>query len=71
MVTQPAGGFSTPSSFYFSKHFQNPQVHEYDLVVQQAVGKVGVLAISYLGALGRELPNYLNLNLNPPPRCRT
>ncbi len=63
-VTQPAGSFATPSSYYFSKDFQNPEVHEFDLLLQQQVGSKGVLAISYLGGLGRELPNYLNLNLN-------
>jgi hypothetical protein len=40
-------------------------VHEYDLQVQQQVGRGTVLSISYLGALGRELPNFLDLNLNP------
>ena len=63
-VTQPAGSFATPSSFYFAKNFQNPQVHEFDFLLQQQVGSKGVLAISYLGGLGRELPNALNLNLN-------
>jgi len=65
VVTQPAGAFSTPSSYFFSSHFQNPQVHEFDLILQQQLGNKGVLAVSYLGGLGRELPNYLNVNLNP------
>ncbi len=64
VVTQPKGSFATPSSYYFAQNFQNPQVHEFDLLVQQEVGKA-VIAISYLGGLGRELPNYLNVNLNP------
>ena len=65
VVTQPAGSFATPSSYYFSKNFQNPQVHEFDLILQQQLGSKAVFAVSYLGGLGRELPNYLNLNLNP------
>jgi hypothetical protein len=64
-VTQPAGAFATPSSYYFDSHFQNPQVHEFDLIVQQQLGGGTVLAVSYLGSLGRELPNFLNVNLNP------
>jgi hypothetical protein len=40
-------------------------VQEFDLALQQAVGKGTFFQLSYLGALGRELPNFLNLNLNP------
>ncbi len=54
-----------PSVEYFAKNFQNPYAHEFDLAVQQSLGLQTVLSVSYLGALGRELPNYLNVNLNP------
>src|ERR1700679_1012061 len=40
-------------------------VHEFDLQVQQAIGRGTVFQVSYLGALGRDLPNFLDLNLNP------
>ena len=60
-----AGSFSFPTSYFFSKNFQNPQVHEFDLAVQQSVGRGTVVQVSYIGALGRELPNALNINLNP------
>ncbi|MDQ2834285.1 MAG: TonB-dependent receptor [Acidobacteriota bacterium] len=52
-----------PSIQYFDKNFQNPAAHEFDLAVQQDLGKQTVLSVSYLGALGRQLPNYLNTNL--------
>jgi hypothetical protein len=48
-----------------SPNLRNPNVQEFDLVVQQAVGHGTFFQLSYLGALGRELPNYLNVNLNP------
>jgi outer membrane receptor protein involved in Fe transport len=60
-----SGTFPTPSLDYFAKNFQNPQVDEFDLSVQQQVAHGTYFSISYLGALGRELPNFLNLNLNP------
>jgi hypothetical protein len=63
-VVQPKGTFATPSSYYFSNHFQNPMVHEFDLVLQQQISRNAVVDISYLGGLGRELPNYINTNLN-------
>ncbi len=40
-------------------------VHEFDLIVQQQMGRGTVFSVSYLGALGRELPNFLDLNLDP------
>jgi hypothetical protein len=55
----------TPTSNFLSPSLRNPQVQEFDLQVQQGVGKGTFFELSYLGALGRELPNFLNLNLNP------
>jgi hypothetical protein len=52
-----------PSIQYLDKNFQNPMAHEFDLAIQQELGRQTVLTVSYLGALGRELPNYLDLNL--------
>jgi hypothetical protein len=40
-------------------------VHEFDLIVQQELGKGTVFSISYLGALGRNLTNFVDQNLNP------
>jgi len=35
------------------------------LILQQEIGKGNILGISYLGGLGRHLPNFLDVNLNP------
>jgi len=59
------GTFPTPSLDYYAKNFQNPQVHEFDFSIQQEVAHGNFFSLSYMGALGRELPNFLNLNLNP------
>lgn len=64
-VVGTTGTAPTPSSFYLAKNLQNPEVHEFDLQVQQDFGHGTVFQVSYLGALGRELPNFLDLNLNP------
>ena len=53
-----------PAAFFRAPNLQNPQVMEYDLQVQQQVGHGTDIQISYLGAQGRELPNFLNVNLN-------
>ena len=60
-----AGSAPVPSSYYLAKNLQNPMVHEFDLMVQQELGRGTVFQVSYLGALGRELPNFLDLNLDP------
>jgi hypothetical protein len=60
-ATAPAA----PSSFFFAKNFQNPEVQEYDLIAQQEIGHGNTLSVSYLASQGRQLPNFLNLNLNP------
>ncbi len=59
------GTYSTPSVDFFAKNFQNPQIHEFDFSVQRELGHGNYLTANYLGALGRELPNFLNINLNP------
>ena len=61
--TGPAPG--TASAYYLSKNLQNPYTEQFDLSVQQDLGHSNVLSINYLGTLGRELPNYLNFNLDP------
>jgi Carboxypeptidase regulatory-like domain/TonB-dependent Receptor Plug Domain len=54
-----------PSSYYLASNLQNPMVHEFDLQLQQQLGGGTAFQVSYLGALGRDLTNFLDLNLNP------
>jgi hypothetical protein len=54
-----------PNIYYFDKNFQNPYAEQFDLAVQQDIGRGTVVSVSYIGALGRELPNYVNINLDP------
>jgi outer membrane receptor protein involved in Fe transport len=62
---------AAPSSYFFSNNFQNPLVQEYDLILQQDLGHTTTLNINYIGSQGRELPNFLNLNLNPATSLST
>ncbi|HTX76420.1 MAG TPA: carboxypeptidase regulatory-like domain-containing protein, partial [Terracidiphilus sp.] len=61
------GGLSTskPSSYYFASNLKLPEVQEFDLQVQQAVGRGTFVSVSYLGSLGRRLPNFLDTNIEP------
>ena len=65
IVTGTGAAPAAPSSFYFAKNFQNPQVMEYDMLLQQDLGHGTTMNVSYLGSQGRELPNFINENLNP------
>jgi hypothetical protein len=66
-----AGAASKPSSIYMSPNLQNPQVDEFDLQVQQELGKGTIFQLSYMGALGRHEPNFINVNLAPPQDTTT
>ncbi|HEX4065213.1 MAG TPA: TonB-dependent receptor [Acidobacteriaceae bacterium] len=61
----PNGSFPTPGVDFYASNFKNPEVNEFDLTVQQQVMKGTFLSVDYMGALARELPNFLNLNLDP------
>ena len=54
-----------PSAYFRAANLQNPEIQEFDLNIQQSLGHGTALQVSYLGGLGRELPNFLNVNLNP------
>ncbi len=72
-----ASGASTskPSSYFFSPTMKLPEVQEYDLQLQQALGRDTFFSVSYLGSLGRDLPNFLNVNIAPcsssPTACES
>ena len=68
-----ASGSTTakPSSYFFSPNLKLPEVQEYDLLLQQALGRQTYVALSYIGSLGRRLPNFLDVNLNPNTTAKT
>jgi hypothetical protein len=48
---------------YFDSHFQNPQIHQMDLILERDLGWGTVVKVSYLGSLGRDLPDFVDTNL--------
>jgi hypothetical protein len=53
-----------PAAVYFDPHFQNPQVHEAEVSIAQRLGPGGEISVSALASLGRELPNFVDTNIN-------
>ncbi len=68
-----AGGSTTakPSSYFFGSNLKLPEVQEFDLQLQQELPKQTFFSLSYLGDLGRRLPNFLDVNLNPTQTLKT
>lgn len=48
---------------FFDPNFQNPQIHQIDMSIEQDLGWNTALSISYLGSLGRELPTFVDTNV--------
>ena len=65
LAAQPNKAGPAPNVTFFDKHFQLPQIQEIDLSFQQDLGWNSVLSVSYLGALGRELPDFTDVNISP------
>ncbi len=60
-----------PTSYFMAQNLKLPEVQEFDLQIQQALSKGTFLSVSYLGGLGRRLPNFLDVNLNPTTTTKT
>ncbi len=53
------------SVVFFDPNFQAPQIHETDLTLERQLGANMVLSVSYLGSFGRELPDFVDTNIDP------
>jgi hypothetical protein len=62
LPSAPTSGVA-PNVTFFTPNFQNPQIHQMDLTVERDLGWGTVLSVSYLGSLGRELPNFVDTNI--------
>ncbi len=53
-----------PTAVYFDPRFQNPQIHQAEVSLQQRVDRDTVITLSGLYSAGRELPNYIDSNID-------
>ncbi|HEV7858920.1 MAG TPA: TonB-dependent receptor, partial [Pyrinomonadaceae bacterium] len=67
----PSAPSGTASVQYFARGFQNPMVHQGDFIIERQVAHNTVVSASYLFAFGKHLPNFVDINLNPPTVTRT
>lgn len=55
---------SAPNAVYFDKHFQNPQIDQAELSLQQQFGQSTSLTLTYMASFGRELPQFIDRNID-------
>ena len=55
---------SAANAVYFDKHFQNPQIDEAELSLQQQLGQRTSLTLTYMSSWGRELPQFIDRNID-------
>jgi hypothetical protein len=66
-----AGTLVAPAVQYFSPKFQLPQIHQWDFIFEREIARNTVVSASYLGSFGNSLPNFVDINLNPPSTTGT
>ena len=53
-----------PAAVYFDPHFQNPEIEQSEVSLEQKLGQRSSLTFSGLFSAGRELPDYLDSNID-------
>jgi hypothetical protein len=53
-----------PSAVYFDPHFQNPQIEQTEVSLEQKIGAGTNLTFIAMFSAGRELPDYLDTNID-------
>ena len=64
LTTQPAASGALAIT-YFDPQFQAPAVHQADLTIERELGWKTAVSVSYLGSFGRDLPDFVDTNINP------
>lgn len=68
LASAPPG---TAAVNYFRNGFQNPLIHQGDLVFEREVARNTVVSASYLFSFGQHLTTFVDTNLNPPSARRS
>jgi len=67
LPAQPTGACagSALNIVFFDPQFQAPAVHQTDLTVERELPWKTAVSVSYLGSFGRDLPDFVDTNINP------
>jgi hypothetical protein len=61
-----SGTAGVPSAQYFRPGYQNPEIHQADLIVERQIAKNTSISASYLYSQGRHLVTFTDVNICPP-----
>jgi len=64
LATQPPPS-GTLAITFFDPQFQAPAIHQADLTIERDLGWRTILSVSYLGSFGRNLPDFVDTNIDP------
>ncbi|MDQ2921012.1 MAG: TonB-dependent receptor [Acidobacteriota bacterium] len=68
LTTAPAGSAGIN---YFRNGFQNPLIHQGDVIIEREVGHNTVVSATYLFSFGKNLTTFVDTNLSPPTAIRS
>jgi outer membrane receptor protein involved in Fe transport len=68
LSTQPVG---INSITVMSPNWQNPMIHEGDVIFERQIASNTAVSISYIFSIGRDIPQFVDLNLPVPATTRT
>jgi outer membrane receptor protein involved in Fe transport len=68
LSSAPAG---TAAVNFFRSGFQNPLIHQGDVIFERQVARNTVISASYLFSFGKHLITFVDTNLNPPTVSRS
>ena len=67
----PSAAGVAPAVQFFSDDFQNPEIHQADLVFERQISRNTAVSASYLVSVGTKLPTYIDTNICPPGTGRS
>jgi outer membrane receptor protein involved in Fe transport len=69
VLSSAAAGGTTAIQF-FQHNYQNPTIHQADIIFEREIARNTVVSVSGLLSLGRYLPDFVDTNLNFPTTTR-
>ncbi|HYE13564.1 MAG TPA: TonB-dependent receptor [Pyrinomonadaceae bacterium] len=67
----PSAAGVAPAVQFFANDFENPEIHQADLILEHQIAKNTAVSISYLVSIGKKLPIYIDTNICPPGSGRS
>ena len=67
----PTGVAATTSVTVFDRHFRTPMLQQASFTIEHPIGRSGIASASYLLTLNRQLPNAVDINIQPATQTKS